>query len=151
MDVLRLIDVRDQPLSVDEVLAAVASPAAGGTALFVGTVRDHDEGRAVEALEYSAHPSAKELLGAVGAAVAAEYPVTALAAVHRVGELAIGDLAVVVAAASPHRAEAFAACRAFIDELKQRVPIWKREVFAEGGHTWVGLDAPGVDDPVHSR
>jgi molybdopterin synthase catalytic subunit len=151
MDVLRLIDVRDQTLSVDEVLAAVASPAAGGTALFVGTVRNHDDGRAVETLEYTAHPCARDILAQVGASVAAEHQVTALAAVHRVGELRIGDLAVVVAAASPHRAEAFAACHAFIDELKNRVPIWKRQVFAEGDHAWTGVDMPVARQSTNSH
>jgi molybdopterin synthase catalytic subunit len=132
-------DVREEPLSVDEVIAAVSHRAAGGIALFIGVVRDHDHGRTVTALDYSAHPSAAELLGQVAEDVAAAHPdVVALSAVHRVGALAVGDLAVVVGAAAPHRAEAFAACRAFIDTLKEQVPIWKREEFADGDHEWVG-------------
>ena len=132
-------DVREEPLSVDEVVAAVSDRTAGGIALFLGAVRDHDHGRSVTALDYSAHPSAAELLGKVAEAVAAEHPdVVALSAIHRVGALDVGDLAVVVGAAAPHRAEAFAACRAFIDQLKERVPIWKREEFADGDHEWVG-------------
>lgn len=132
-------DVRDEPLSVDEVVAAVTHPTAGGIALFLGVVRDHDHGRSVTALDYSAHPSAADLLAKVAEDVAAAHPeVVALSAVHRVGALAVGDLAVVVGASAPHRAEAFAACRALIDTLKEQVPIWKREEFAEGDHEWVG-------------
>ncbi|NUP48876.1 MAG: molybdenum cofactor biosynthesis protein MoaE [Catenulispora sp.] len=131
--------VRAEPLSVDEVVAAVSDRQAGGIALFLGAVRDHDHGRVVTALDYSAHPSAADLLRKVAEDVAAAHPaVVALAAVHRVGALEIGDLAVVVGASAPHRAEAFAACRAFIDTLKEQVPIWKREEFADGDHEWVG-------------
>lgn len=138
MDVIRLVGVRDTPLSVDEVLAAVADPAAGGTVLFVGTVRDHDDDRAVTELGYSAHPSAVEELRRVAEKVVADYPVRALAAVHRVGELAVGDAAVVVAVSCPHRGEAFEACRRLIDELKHTVPIWKHQRFADGTDEWVG-------------
>jgi len=142
--VIRLIDVRDEPLSVDEAVGAVKDPAAGGTAFFVGSVRDHDraqggqDDRPVVRLTYSAHPTAVDRLREVMEKVAADFPVTALAAVHRVGELEIGDLAVVVAAAAPHRAEAFAACRRLIDDLKHQVPIWKYQEFADGGSEWVG-------------
>lgn len=139
MNVIRLAEIRDTPLSVDEVLAAVAGPGAGGTALFVGTVRDEDHDRAVSRLSYTAHPSAEDRLRAVLEKVAAEHPVLAIAAVHRSGDLAIGDLAVVVAAACPHRAEAFAACRMLIDDLKAEVPIWKHQVFTEGDAEWVGI------------
>jgi molybdopterin synthase catalytic subunit len=138
-DVIRLLAVRDSALSVDEVLAAVSDPVAGGTVVFVGTVRDADDGRPVETLGYSAHPTVDVALREVAEHVAATHPVTALAAVHRVGDLVVGDLAVVVAASCPHRAEAFAACRALIDELKATVPIWKNQVFADGSQEWVGL------------
>jgi molybdopterin synthase catalytic subunit len=137
--VVRLLDVRDTALSVDEVFAAVQHPGAGGVALFVGTVREQDDGKAVTGLGYSAHPTATDELRAVADQVAAGHPVLALAAVHRVGDLAIGDLAVVVAVACPHRGEAFAACRELIDELKSRVPIWKHQTFAGGEQEWVGL------------
>ncbi|MGP7999436.1 MAG: molybdenum cofactor biosynthesis protein MoaE [Streptosporangiaceae bacterium] len=137
MTVIRLAEVRDVPLSVDEVLAAVTDPAAGGIVLFTGAVRDHDGGRDVQQLSYSAHPSAAGQLHQVCEKVAADHPVTAIAAVHRTGDLEIGDLAVVVAVASPHRAEAFAACRALIDELKQSVPVWKHQVFGDGESEWV--------------
>jgi molybdopterin synthase catalytic subunit len=138
-DVIRLIGLRDTPLSVDEVLGAVRDPGAGGTAVFVGTVRDEDHQRAVTRLSYSAHPSVEQELRRVMEKVAGDYPVRALAAVHRVGELEIGDLAVVVAAACPHRGEAFEACRRLIDDLKAQVPIWKHQVFTDGDAEWVGM------------
>ena len=138
MEVVRLLDLRDEPLSVDEVLAAVADPGAGGTCLFVGTVRDVDAGRGVSELDYTAHPMVADVLREVADEVAAAYPVRALAAVHRVGDLGVGELAVLVAAAAPHRGEAFDACRRFIDELKRRVPIWKHQLFADGDEEWVG-------------
>jgi len=136
---VRLTAVREQALSVDEVLAAVADPAAGGTCVFVGAVRDEDGDRAVSALAYSAHPTAEAQLREVAEAVGARHPVTALAATHRVGDLAIGDLAVVVAVSAPHRAEAFAAARDLIDTLKSTVPIWKHQQFSDGADEWVGL------------
>ncbi|AEW96421.1 MULTISPECIES: molybdenum cofactor biosynthesis protein MoaE [Streptomycetaceae] len=138
-DPIRLLAVRDTPLSVDEVFGAVGDDAAGGTALFVGTVRDHDGGpAAVTGLSYSAHPTAEAELRRVAEKVAADFPVRALAAVHRVGDLAVGDLAVVVAVSCPHRAEAFAACRRLIDDLKHEVPIWKHQTFEDGQEEWVG-------------
>ncbi len=136
---VRLTQVRETPLSVDEVLAAVADPAAGGTCVFVGAVRDEDGDRAVSALAYSAHPTAAAQLQAVAEAVAERHEVTAVAATHRVGDLAIGDLAVVVAVSAPHRAEAFAAARDLIDTLKSTVPIWKHQQFDDGADEWVGL------------
>jgi molybdopterin synthase catalytic subunit len=132
-----MAEFRTEPLSVDEVHAAVADPGAGAIALFIGTVRDHDHGRAVSELSYSAHPSGAQQLRACAEKVAARFPVRALAAVHRTGDLDIGDLAVVVAAAADHRDEAFAACRALIEDLKATVPVWKRQVFAEGESEWV--------------
>jgi len=138
VNVVRLIAVRDCELSVDEVRAAVADPGAGGLALFAGAVRDTDHDRDVTALSYSAHPSAEAELRRVAEVIAEKFPVLGIAAVHRVGDLEIGDLAVVVAVACPHRAEAFDACRALIDELKASVPIWKHQRFAEGDGEWVG-------------
>ena len=141
MDAVRLLELRETPLSVDEVLAAVKDPGVGGTALFVGTVRDDDEGRGVSALGYSAHPTADGTLREVAERVSAAHPGVLLAAVHRVGQLEVGDLAVVVAAASAHRAEAFAAARQLIDELKHEVPIWKHQRFVDGTEEWVGAPA----------
>lgn len=139
-DPVKLIAVRATALSVDEVFRAVGDPAAGGTALFVGTVRDHDgDARAgVERLGYSSHPSAEAEMRRVAEKVAAEYPVRALAAVHRVGDLVVGDLAVVVAVSCAHRGEAFEACRKLIDDLKHEVPIWKHQTFSDGTEEWVG-------------
>jgi len=137
VDIVRLAELRDTPLSVDEVLSAVSDPAAGGIALFVGTVREQDHGRPVVRLGYTAHPSAPAELRRIAEKIAAGFGATAVAAVHRVGVLEIGDVAVVVAVACPHRAEAFDACRALIDELKQDVPIWKHQEFAGGDSEWV--------------
>jgi molybdopterin synthase catalytic subunit len=135
---VRLVGIRDAPLSVDEVLAAVADPRAGGTCVFIGTVRDTDHGEQVTALDYEAHPSVEDTLRDVATQVAKDFPVCAIAAVHRVGSLAVGDLAVVVATSAPHRGEAFDACRRLIDDLKRQVPIWKHQIFAGGGEEWVG-------------
>ncbi len=135
---MRLIAVRESELSVDEVRAAVADPAAGGIALFAGAVRDSDHDQGVSGLSYSAHPTAAAELRRVAEEIAEKFGVIAIAAVHRVGDLAIGDLAVVVAVACPHRAQAFDACRALIDELKASVPIWKHQRFADGTSEWVG-------------
>ena len=138
MSAVRLIAVRDSELYLDEVRAAVADPAAGGIALFAGAVRDNDHERGVTGLSYSAHPSAEDELRRVAEVIAEKYPVIGIAAVHRVGDLAIGDLAVVLAVSCPHRAEAFDACRDLIDILKASVPIWKHQRFDDGTAEWVG-------------
>jgi molybdopterin synthase catalytic subunit len=138
VDVLRLVDIRDTPLEVAEVLAALDDEGSGGVTVFVGRVRDHDGGQDVTGLEYSAHPSALDKLRDVCAEVAASYDVSALAAVHRTGTLAIGDIAVICATATGHRGEAFEATRALIDTLKDVVPIWKHQTFADGTEEWVG-------------
>ncbi|MFJ9027981.1 molybdenum cofactor biosynthesis protein MoaE [Streptomyces sp. NPDC102274] len=138
-DPIRLLAIRDTPLTVDEVFRAVGDDAAGGTALFVGTVRNHDGGADVDTLGYSSHPTAEAELRRVAEKVVSDYPVRALAAVHRVGDLEVGDLAVVVAVSCPHRGEAFEACRKLIDDLKHEVPIWKHQKFADGTEEWVGV------------
>ena len=138
MDVVRLLALRDTPIDPAEVAAAVDDPRAGGVVAFTGLVRVHDGGRGVPELEYVAHPDAELALRTVAAGVAADLPVLALAAVHRVGVLQVGDVAVVVAAASAHRGEAFEAARRLIDDLKETVPIWKRQVFTDGTQEWVG-------------
>jgi molybdopterin synthase catalytic subunit len=139
MGQVRLCDLREVPLSVDEVVAAVADPAAGGSCVFIGSVRDADSGRGVSALDYEAHPSALDQLRTVCDAVAGRHDVVALAAVHRTGQLDVGDLAVVLAVSARHRGEAFDAARDLIDTLKSTVPIWKRQAFDDGGQEWVGL------------
>lgn len=136
--VLRLMALRDTPLSVEEVLAAVEDPAAGGVVSFTGMVRDSDGGREVRELEYVAHPDAVAALERVAQAVADDLPVIGLAAVHRTGLLRIGEVAVVVAASAAHRGQAFEGARRLIDDLKATVPVWKRQVFAEGDEQWVG-------------
>jgi molybdopterin synthase catalytic subunit len=138
VSVIRLIAVRETELSVDEVRAAVADPAAGGIALFAGAVRDHDHDQGVAGLSYSAHPSAEAELRRVAGVITEKFPVAGIAAVHRVGDLAVGDLAVVVAVSCAHRGDAFDACRALIDELKASVPIWKHQRFDDGTSEWVG-------------
>ena len=134
-----LSEVREEALSVDEVLAAVRHPECGGIALFVGVVRDHDHGEQVDALDYSAHPSALATLRQVCEQVGARHSVVRIAAVHRTGHLEVGDLAVVVGVAAAHRGEALTACRDLIDTLKSTVPIWKHQQFADGSDEWVGL------------
>ena len=151
-----LAEIRETPLSVDEVLASVSSPRAGGVCLFVGTVRDHDgpAGRAadeaagaadptadktVTALDYSAHPQAAEAARALAGRLAADGRSVRLAVVHRVGHLEVGDVAVVVGVSAEHRGEAFDVCRELIDEFKATIPIWKHQRFADGSDEWVGL------------
>lgn len=138
VEVIRLAELREDPLSVDELRAAVSDPGAGGIAIFAGAVRESDHGRDVTRLSYSAHPSAAAELRRVAEKVAADYEVIALAAVHRTGDLEIGDLAVVVSVSCAHRAEAFEACHVLIDRLKHEVPIWKRQWFRDGSSEWVG-------------
>jgi molybdopterin synthase catalytic subunit len=135
---VRLAEIRTSALSVDEVIAAVSGPAYGGVVVFLGTVRDRDDGREVTTLDYSAHTSGAEELRRVVADVGAGAPGVALAAVHRVGELAVGEIAVIVAAAAGHRDEAFAVGRVLIDRIKGEVPLWKRQQFSGGDHEWVG-------------
>ena len=135
---VRLVDIRETPLDVAEVLACLDEEADGGVTLFVGKVRDHDGGKGVQGLDYSAHPSALDRLREVCDRVAAGHEINGLAAVHRTGRLGIGDLAVVVATSAAHRGQAFAASRDLIDTLKAEVPIWKHQVFADGTEEWVG-------------
>ncbi|WP_328991831.1 molybdenum cofactor biosynthesis protein MoaE [Kribbella sp. NBC_01245] len=136
--VIRLLDIRAEALSADEVLAAIADPAAGGTALFIGTVRNHDHDQSVDALGYEAHPDALARLREVAEEIAADSRVIALAAIHRTGDLAIGDAAVIVGVSAAHRDAAFEASRRLIDDLKAKVPIWKHQRFSDGATEWVG-------------
>ncbi|HET8960416.1 molybdenum cofactor biosynthesis protein MoaE [Nocardioides sp.] len=135
---IRLVELRERPLDANEVVESLGDATSGGLTLFVGRVRDHDGGRAVDGLDYSAHPTALERMREVCERVATQYDVHGVAAVHRTGPLAIGDIAVIVATASAHRDEAFRASRALIDTLKAEVPIWKHQRFADGTDEWVG-------------
>lgn len=137
-DLIRLLSVSDAALDLGQVYAAVDDPAAGGIAVFVGTVRQVDGGKRVTRLDYTAHPSAEAVLSSVADDIAAKYDVIALAAVHRVGSLEIGDVAVLTAVSCAHRGDAFDACRALIDDLKLRLPVWKHQIFADGTEEWVG-------------
>ncbi len=132
--------VTELPLSVDEHAALVDNAAAGAVVTFAGVVRDHDHGRGVRELEYVGHPSAADVVAEVVADLARRHGpsgVRAIAASHRIGTLAIGDVALAVAVAAEHRAEAFAACSDVVDEVKRRLPVWKRQTFTDGTDEWV--------------
>jgi molybdopterin synthase catalytic subunit len=146
-----LVALREQPLSLDEAVAHVKHASAGAVCVFLGTVRDHNDGRAVVRLEYEAYASmALAEMTRIAQELAAETKDLRLAVLHRTGSLAVGDVAVVCAASAPHRGEAYAACRALIDRVKARVPIWKREHGPQGAY-WVGWqDARCGDDHEHA-
>ena len=132
-------ELTERPVAVAEHEALVADDAAGAVVSFAGVIRDHDGGRSVLRLEYSAHPSAQTTLTDVVADVAAGVDgVRAIAASHRIGTLAIGDAALVVAVSADHRAAAFTACARLVDEIKARLPVWKHQHFADGTDEWVG-------------
>ena len=124
-------------ISVEQCDAAVADAHAGAVVTFAGVVRDHDEGKGVVWLHYTAHPTADSITREVAAEVAAAHPGTRIAVLHRIGDLTVGDVALACAVASAHRAEAFAACAALVDEIKARVPIWKEQGFTDGSTEWV--------------
>lgn len=135
----RHVQLLATPLSLDRCIAAISGPGMGGIVTFTGMVRRHSRGVVVDHLEYEAYaPMAIREMTRLCDEIEAEIAGTQLAVEHRVGRLEIGEVAVVIAAAAPHRAEAFTACRAMIDRLKDRVPIWKKEV-GEDGAEWVGL------------
>lgn len=133
-----LTAVTDSRLDITAHEAAVADAAAGAVVSFGGVVRDHDDGRSVAELEYHCHPSAAGVVAEVAADIAARPGVIAVAISHRVGMLAIGDVALAAAVSAAHRVDAFAACAALVDEVKKRLPVWKRQVFADGSDEWVG-------------
>lgn len=134
----RLFEIRASELSLDECYRAVVRPETGGVTLFIGTVRNHNQGEQVTRLEYQAYAAmAQKELTAIADEIEREQPGVTLACLHRVGSLGVGDIAVICAASAAHRAEAFAACRELIERLKARVPIWKREHGEQGPH-WIG-------------
>lgn len=143
-DRVALAAVSADPIEPDSLLALVERPDAGAVSLFVGRVRDHDPqaGGRVVALDYTAHPSAGDLIGTIVADALAESDPDAactVAAVHRIGRLAVGDAAFVVAVASAHRREAFATCAHVVERVKQHLPIWKQQFEADGSYRWSGL------------
>lgn len=136
---VRLAGITDAPLSVDKLIAAVSAPEIGGIGIFVGVVRSRDEGRDVQSLDYSDHPSAAASLAECAERAAAQHDVIGIAVEHRVGHLNVGDLAVVVVAGAAHRHAALSACTELIDDIKASVPIWKEQHFSSGASAWVGL------------
>jgi molybdopterin synthase catalytic subunit len=132
-----LVDVGDHPLDLAAHETAVSDPRAGAVVSFQGVVRDHDHGRGVTLLEYEGHPTAAKILREVAEEIAADPDVYAVAVSHRVGTLRIGDVALVAAVSTAHRAAGFAACARLVDEAKARLPIWKRQVFTDGSDEWV--------------
>jgi molybdopterin synthase catalytic subunit len=135
---LAVAEVRDGVVTVAECVAAVEDETRGAVVTFAGVVRNHDEGRGVQRLSYSAHPSADATLKSVAADVAGAHPDVRVAVLHRVGDLTVGDVALACAVSSAHRAAAFTACAALVDEVKSRVPIWKEQFFDDGSTEWVG-------------
>ena len=135
---IRLARIGPDSLDVEAIRQTITDPGGGAIALFVGIVRNHDDGRSVTALAYSAHPSAGERLVEVLSKYAANAEVLALAVEHRIGELQVGDIAVICGVTSAHREVAFEVCSALIEEVKNEVPIWKNQTFADGSNEWIG-------------
>ena len=128
----------DEPLSLDRVVAEVQAEEAGAIATFTGTTRIHSRGRTVTHLDYEAYEGmAERVMAEIAEALQARYELTGIAIHHRIGRVGIGDTSVVIAVSAPHRQDALAACKDAIDELKERVPLWKKEVY-EGGEEWIG-------------
>lgn len=134
---VRIAEVSDQPLDVAAHAAAVRDGAAGAEVTFCGVVRDHDGGRTVLELEYSGYPTAPRVLREVAEQIAADPAVIAVAVSHRIGALAIGDVALVASVTAAHRKQAFDSCQRLVDEVKAQLPIWKRQVFSDGTDEWV--------------
>lgn len=129
--------VSDEKLDMAAHEQFAGSSGAGALVTFRGVVRDHDGGRTVTELEYQGHPTAAAVLADIAARFADEDGVIAIAVSHRVGVLAIGDVALVAAVSAPHRGEAFDVCARLVDEVKHRLPVWKRQQFADGSDEWV--------------
>lgn len=139
MTVVLRAEVSERPIELTEHEALVAHEAAGAVVGFAGVVRDHDGGRGVIRLEYSAHPTAQQTLADVAAEIAAtSHGVRAIAVSHRIGVLDIGDAALVAAVAADHRAAAFETCQRLVDTVKERLPVWKHQFFSDGSEEWVG-------------
>lgn len=136
-----------EPILPERVLARVGDDADGAAVLFLGTVRDHADGRPVTGMRYDAYEEmAEQVLRAIAVEAAERLGTERLAVVHRTGELAIGEVSVAIAASSPHRAEAFDAARYVIEEIKKRLPVWKKERYADGAVSWVAGTVPAVGE-----
>jgi molybdopterin synthase catalytic subunit len=142
-----MIKIVRAPIDIDETLLSVKSPEAGAIDIFIGTTRNHSDGKEVLALEYEAYePMALRLMEGIVAEVRRRWSIIRIAIVHRVGKVEIGEASVIIAVSAAHRQEAFEACRYAIDALKRDVPIWKREVFKDG-EAWAGLQSESAPNP----
>ena len=137
MSTIRSVEVTERPLDLDAMHRLVSDDRVGAIVSFSGNVRNHDHGRAVTSLHYEGHPSAETILREVAEDIAARFEVLTLAVAHRVGPLEIGDAALVAAIGTAHRGEAFRACEALVDLTKERLPVWKHQVFEDGTDEWV--------------
>ena len=134
-----MVRLISSPIGTQEVVESVRTPESGGTAVFIGTTRNQSRGRAVLTLEYEAYePMALKIMELIEREACGRWPLQQVSIVHRLGRVEVGEASVVIAVSSAHRKEAFEACRFLIDRLKQDVPIWKREYFADGTVEWVG-------------
>lgn len=137
-----MFKVTQQKLAACEITESVRCPGSGAVLVFEGTVRDSSRGKKVISVEYDAYePLAEKKLAEIGAQIVRKWPQAKVAILHRLGELQVGETSLVIAVSSPHRAEAFDACRLAIEEIKKIVPIWKKEIW-EGGEYWIEGDAP---------
>jgi molybdopterin synthase catalytic subunit len=130
--------VSETAVDVDALATAVGDAAGGAVVTFSGVVRDHDHGQSVSDLEYHQHPSADRVVAEVAAEIAEKFDVIAVAVQHRVGLLTVGDIALGAAVSAAHRREAFEACAELVEQVKHRLPVWKRQIFADGTDEWVG-------------
>ena len=137
MERIRLVEVGEAPLDASAIERLVTDDRAGAVVTFSGNVRDHDHGRSVASLTYEGHPTAQAVLADVAQEIAERFDVIALAVAHRVGPIAMGEAALVAAVATAHRGEAFAACQALVDLTKEKLPVWKHQVFTDGTDEWV--------------
>jgi molybdopterin synthase catalytic subunit len=139
------IAVTDRPIDAATLLSEAASASDGAVLLFLGVVRNHSEGREVGHLEYEAYaPMAERVMGEIALEAAARWETGTISVVHRVGRLGVGEVSVAIAVAAPHRGDAYAASRYVIDEVKHRVPVWKREGYTEGESEWLPGTVPRI-------
>lgn len=141
-----MVELTDKKISIDDILDHLEDSGSGGVVLFLGRVRDHAEGKAVQEMDYEAYPNmAIAKMREIETSASEKWPIRKIAIVHRTGNLKLGEVSVVVAVASAHRKDAFEACRFAIDTLKETVPIWKKEYFVDG-EAWVEGVVPGAPD-----